>query len=180
MRRAGIAAAVAVALTFAGAACGGGKGAAEKAVEKATNGKVKANDNGGVTVNANGNQVNLGGSQLPSDFPKSDVPTPSGATLVASASNTENGKKVWLLTYTVKGDTASVVSDYQKALTDAGYRVDNSTSAGGSGASYQAFTAVGTTYDVNVAGGAATGQDAGFVVTVQPHDTSNDTTTSSG
>src|SRR5690242_2425098 len=141
MRRAGIAAAVAVALTIAGAACGSGKSTAQKAVEKATNGKVKANDNGGITVNENGNQVNIGGSQLPSDFPKSDVPTPSGGTLIASTSNTQDGKKVWLLTYTVKGDTASVMNDYKSALTSAGYRVDNSTSGGGSGASYQAFTA---------------------------------------
>lgn len=182
MKRATAAAALLVALMIGAAACGGGKSATQKAVDKATNGKVKVNDNGGITVKGNGGDLNLGGSQLPTDFPKSDVPVPSGGTLVASAYNTQDGKKSWILTYTVKGgDAASVVSDYQSALTGAGYHVNGSSSGGAGGSSFQTFTAVGTKYDVSVMGGsgAGTGSDAGFVVTVQTHDTSNDTTPSS-
>ncbi len=178
MRRLTAAAAVGLALTMGVAACGGGKSIAEKAVDKATGGKVKVKDNGDVSIKANGNELNIGGTQLPADFPKSDVPVPSGATLIASSFNTQDGKKSWFLTYSVKGDTAPVVSSYQSALTNAGYQINDATSGGASGASYQAFTAVGSKYDVNVGGGSATGSDAGFLVTVQPHDTSNDTTTS--
>ena len=179
MRRTTAAAALGLALAIGVAACGGGKSVTEKAVEKASGGKVKVNDNG-ITVKGNGGEANLGGSQLPTDFPKGDVPVPKDATLVASSFNTQDGKKSWFLTYTVKSDASSVLNSYQSALTSAGFRIDNASSGGASGGSYQMFTAVGTTYDVNVAGGASTSSDAGFVVTVQPHDTSNDTTTTSG
>jgi hypothetical protein len=180
MRRATAAATIAAVLAIGGTACGSGKSATQKAVENATKGKVKIDDKGGVTVDDNGNRVNLGGSELPQGFPKSDVPVPSDATLVGSFSDTKDGKHDWVLTYTVKGDTASVTDAYRSALTGAGYRIDGASSASAGGSSFQSFTAVGASYDVYVAAGTGTGQGAGFVVTVQTHDTSNDTTTSTG
>ena len=71
-------------------------------------------------------------------------------------------------------DSVSDATDaYRSALESAGYKINNSFNAGSGDSAVISFMAVGTTYDVNVAG-AADKTTNGIVVTVAPHDPSND------
>ncbi len=179
MRRTTAFAAVGVALALGLAACGGGKSTAEKLVDKATNGKVKVNDNG-VTVNyGNGNSASFGASTaLPKDFPTSDVPLPKGK-VTGAISTTDNGKGAWTVTIEPSGSVSDALSSYRSALESAGYTIQGSFNAGSGDSSVSTLSAVGTKYDVNV-GGTTGNSTNGIVVTVTPHDPSNDTTTSAG
>lgn len=179
MRRTTAFAAVGLAMLLGLAACGGGKTTAEKLVDKASNGKVKVDDNG-VTVNdGKGNSATFGAStELPKDFPTNDVPLPKGK-ITGSISGTNDGKSGWTLTIETSGSMQDTVDSYRSALESAGYKIENSFNAGSGDNAVSSFTAVGTKYDVNAAGGADT-KTNGIVVTVSTHDASNDTTTTDG
>ncbi|GEM_PF-1498360 len=184
MRRVTTALAVGLAGVLGLAACSSGgsssKDAAKKILEK--NGvKVKDNGNSFEFKDKNGsNSLSLGGStELPKDFPKGDVPLPKGDVVLA-ATSTSNGKKTYSVTIGTGSDTNAAAEDYQKTLKDAGYKIDNQFSLGGGSSGFSAYTATGTKWDVNVIGANDVGSHkGGLVITVTPHDTSNDTTSTS-
>lgn len=166
------------------AACGGGsdsaKNAAKKILEK--NGvKVKNNGNGVEFSDKNGKStLSAGGNaQLPTDFPKDDVPLPKGDVVLA-ASSTSNGKQSFTVTIGTGSDTNTAGDDYQQALKDAGYKIDSRLSLGGNSSGFSAYSATGSKWDVNVIAANDVGNHkGGLLITVTPHDTSNDTTTTS-
>jgi hypothetical protein len=173
MRRTMAFAAVGVAMALGLAACGGGKSTAEKLVDKASDGKVKVDHNGVTFKDDNGNSASIGaGSELPKDFPKDAVPLPKGK-VTGSISGTTDGKSSWTVTVEPSDSVSDATDAYRSALESAGYKINNSFNAGSGDSAVISFMAVGTTYDVNVAG-AADKTTNGIVVTVAPHDPSND------
>ncbi len=182
-RRAGAATAVVLFGLGVLAACGGGSDAVKTAIDKATNGKVKIDKNGNqITIrdkNGNGTFSVGGGTELPKDFPKGDVPLPKGAKLAAAISSEQNGKQYFVLTYAVEntGDLSKVADNYKSALQDAGFKVEGSMNLGGNGGGFSAFTAKGSSWDVSVfssGGGGSKGQQGGLQVSVTTHDSSSD------
>ncbi|TXN31199.1 hypothetical protein [Lacisediminihabitans profunda] len=83
--------------------------------------------------NATGGKVDLGGKEIPKDFP-SEVPIAKGEVLYGLSVG-DSGGKVWNLTIRVDG--ASSFDDIAKQLTDAGFKSDAavqaSTADGGTG-----------------------------------------------
>ena len=190
VKRAGTATVVGLlAVTALGACGGGGSDAVSNAIDKATNGKVKVDKNGNqITIkdkNGSGTFSAGGGTELPKGFPKSDVPRPDNATLQAAISGDRSGKQYFALTYAVdkSDDLAKVADDYKSALDDAGFTVKDSMSFGGAGGGFSAFTAKGTDWDVSVfsgGGGGSKGQQGGLQIQVTTHDSSTDTTDTTG
>lgn len=183
VKRAGTATAVVLLGVTTLAACGGGSDAVKTAIDKATNGKVKVDKNGNqITIkdkNGGGSMSFGGGTDLPKDFPKGDVPLPKNAKLQAAISGDQNGKQYFALTYVVdnNGDLAKVADDYKSALEDAGFKAEGSMDVGGKGGGFSAFTAKGTDWDVSVfssGGGGSKGQQGGLQVSVTTHDSSTD------
>jgi hypothetical protein len=118
--------------------------------------------------------VTIGDAKLPASFPKQDVPRPEPATLKAVVSGREGKRRYYSLTYSVRGsDLGTAASAYKADLTDAGFRIEASSSVGGSDASFSAFTARGDDWDVIVYGGGA-GGDGALSLQVTPHDPSTD------
>ena len=190
VKRAGTAAVLVLFGTGTLAACGGGSDAVSKAIDKATNGKVKVDKNGNqITIkdkNGSGTFSAGGGTELPKGFPKGDVPLPKNASLQAAISGDQNGKQYFALTYVVgkSDDLGTVADDYKSALEDAGFTADESMDFGGKSGGFSAFTAKGTDWDVSVfSSGSSSGKgdQGGLQIQVTTHDASSDsTTTTSG
>lgn len=175
MRRVATALAVG-SLVLGMAACGGD----DKATIKTKDGEVKIeggeDGNGSFTFkDADGNEGSFGASsELPKDFPKSDVPLPKGE-VTASLFGSEKGKKSWTITMDVGGKLSSVADDYTSKLEDAGFTVDEGFGGSGDGSDFTSFTAKGDTYDVHVIGSTDNKtKKSSLVVTVGPHDKSLD------
>jgi hypothetical protein len=129
----------------------------------------------GSTLPATGDgSVTIGDAKLPASFPKRDVPLPDGATLKAVVSGQDGKRRFYSLTYSVKGsELGTAATAYKADLTDAGFRVEASSSVGGADASFNAFTARGDDWDVIVYGGGS-GGDGALSLQVTPHDASTD------
>jgi hypothetical protein len=118
--------------------------------------------------------VTIGDAKLPATFPRKDVPLPEGATLKAVVSGKQGKRRYYSLTYSVRGsDLGTAATAYKKRLTDAGYRIETSSSVGVPDESFSAFTARGDDWDVIVYGG-GTGSDGALSLQVTPHDPSTD------
>lgn len=167
-----------LALVFAGllgagvlAACSGGgsDGSTSSTTTKPGSTLPLSGDNG----------VTIGDAKIPASFPRDDVPLPEGGTLEAVVSG-KQGKGYYSLTYSVNGkDLAAAARDYKQRLTDAGFRIEASSSAGAAAATFSAFTARGERWDVIVYGGGA-GSDGALSLQVTPHDPSSDVPGSGG
>ena len=81
----------------------------------------------GIINNVTGGNVDLGGAQLPKDFPK-EVPLASGAVIFGAGLGNDEGK-VWNVT--IKVADASALDGITKQLTDAGFTTDASGDASG-------------------------------------------------
>jgi hypothetical protein len=128
----------------------------------------------GSTVPSTTDGVTIGDTKLPASFPKRDVPLPEGGTLKAVVSGQQGKRRYYSLTFSVRGaDLKATATAYKAELTDAGYRIETSSSVGGSDASFSAFTARGDDWDVIVYGGGA-GGDGALSLQVTPHDPSTD------
>jgi hypothetical protein len=127
-----------------------------------------------------GDGVTIGDAKIPASFPRADVPLPEGATLKAVVSGKRGKRRYYSLTYSVNGkDLATAAGAYKARLTDAGYRIEASSSAGAAAAAFSAFTARGKQWDVIVYGG-GTGGDGALSLQVTPHDATTDVPGSSG
>jgi hypothetical protein len=165
MRRIVVLAALGMAGVLGLAACGGGS---SKTVST-PGGDVKVSKDGDkVTVEGKDGKGSFSagtGTDLPSGFPKSDVPLPDGD-LVGAVQSKQGDKQVFVLTYKLK-DAKGSLDDYKSALEDKGFKVDSSVSTGAGGG----FRATGTDWDVTAYGSNA-GSDNGVVVSVSTHDAS--------
>jgi hypothetical protein len=127
-----------------------------------------------------GDGVTIGDAKIPASFPRDDVPLPEGGTLKAVVSGKQGKRRYYSLTYSVNGkDLATAATAYKARLTDAGYRIEASSSAGDAAASFSAFTARGKRWDVIVYGGGS-GGDGALSLQVTPHDASADVPGSGG
>lgn len=173
---------------FALGACGAADDAvgngSKGAIESATGCKVNGNgDKADVKCKNGKSSFSVGtGADLPDGFPKSDVPLPDGK-IVSSVSTEVDGKPAYNITVKVDGSVSTAADDYKAALEDKGFTLDenSSFSLGGSGG-LTAFQARGTDWDVNVigAGGTTGGDSNALVVTVTTHDSTTDTTDTTG
>ncbi len=132
--------------------CSSGTG---DAIKKATDGKVKLDQDGKkVTVTDGDNSISVGTAQLPDSFPTDEVPRPDDATLKAVVSGKYKGEEYYSLTYTVSGTTLQrAATDYKSKLEGRAYRIEASSSAGSSTEGFRAFTAHGKDWDVVVYSG---------------------------
>jgi hypothetical protein len=128
----------------------------------------------GSTLPATGDDdVTIGDAKIPASFPRDDVPLPAGS-LEAVVSGGKGKARYYSITYSVRGrDLASAASAYKERLTDAGFRVEASSSTGEAAAAFSAFTARGEDWDVIVYGG-GTGDDGALSLQVTRHDPSTD------
>ncbi len=130
-----------------------------------------------VTVTDGDNSISVGAARLPASFPEDDVPLPKDGKLKASIVTGSSSRKAYTLSYAISdGDVAGAAKDYRGALTDAGYRIQASASAGAAAAVFSAFTALGPHWDVVVYSGGSAGADALLALQVTPHDRSKDPT----
>jgi hypothetical protein len=147
------------------AACGGGS---SKTIST-PGGDVKVSKNGDkVTVedkNGKGSFSAGSGTELPSGFPKADVPLPDGD-LIGAVESKQGDKQVYALTFKLK-DAKGSLDDYKSTVEDKGFTIDSSVSTGAGGG----FRATGTDWDISAYGSNA-GSDNGVVVTVSSHDAS--------
>jgi hypothetical protein len=119
-------------------------------------------------------RVTIGDAKIPASFPKRDVPLPDDATLKAVVSSQDGKRRFFSLTYSVRGsDLKDAAAAYKAALTDAGYRIEASSTVTVPGDSFSAFTARGEDWDVIVYGG-GTGSNGALSLQVTPHDPSAD------
>jgi hypothetical protein len=135
---------------------------------------------GSTVPGSGGNGVTIGDAKIPASFPRDDVPLPEGGALEAVVTGTQGKGRYYSLTYSVNGkDLATAARAYKDRLTDAGYRIEASSSAGAAAASFSAFTARGEAWDVIVYGGGS-GADGALSLQVTPHDAGADVPGSNG
>lgn len=118
-----------------------------------------------IAKSASGGKVDVGGTSIPSDFPKS-IPVYSGK-VVSAAALGSGAKEIWNVSIQVPDPNA--LKDIQSALTKAGLTTQAEGNAGKVGAS---LIATGKTYSVAV----LLAKDShGFIAnyTVSPDDDSN-------
>jgi hypothetical protein len=163
------------------AGCGGTDDAVDKAVDAASNGKVRVDKDGNkITVDDGDSSISIGDTKLPDDFPKGDVPLPDGGTLKAVVSGKKDGDQYFSLTYAIDGaDLKSAAKDYRSQLEHAGYRIESSSSIGGNAASFSAFTAIGSDWDVIAYSGGSSAAEGALSLQVTTHDPSKDDSSSS-
>lgn len=160
-------------------ACGGGssgKDAAKKILEK--NGVKVKNDGNTFSVSGNDGKSSIdvgAGTKLPSDFP-SAVPVPSSKVVSAVTTSNAKGAKVYSVTFQVGGDSATAANDYKSSLRDKGFTIDEGIDLGGNNGGFAAYTARSSDWDVSVVAASGSQNKGGLVVTVQPHDSSTDST----
>ncbi len=63
------------------------------------------------------------GNQLPSDYPSSHAPLPSGAKVLSAIGGSKGSGAQWAITTAVHGPVDAAVASYQHTLTNAGYTV---------------------------------------------------------
>lgn len=85
----------------------------------------------GLVNSATGGQVDLGGSQVPKDFPK-DVPLVGGKVISGTGIGGNDGK-VWNVAITISD--ASAMNGITKQLTDAGFKTVGTSTTSDSGSS---------------------------------------------
>jgi hypothetical protein len=148
-----------------GACSGGGSDDSTSSTTTKSGTTLPSTGDGGVTI---------GDAKLPASFPKRDVPRPGDATLRAVVSSKDGKRRFYSLTYSVQGgDLKTAAAAYKADLTDAGYRIEESSSVTAPGESFSAFTARGEDWDVIVYGG-GTGNNGALSLQVTPHDTGAD------
>ena len=139
-------------------------------------GRAKVEEDGDrVTVDDGDSAISVGGTELPDEFPKRDVPLPEGGTLQMVFANRKAGERSYTLSYGIDdGDVAGAANDYKAALIDDHYRIEASASAGAAAAVFSAYTAIGSEWDVIVYSGGSTATDAVLALQITPHRASND------
>lgn len=139
-------AAVAALVVIAG--CGGGGGT----TVKTGNGEVKTGDKGNVEISTKEDSLSIGaGTDLPDEFPK-DVPTPDDLQIQAAATNTQDGKQDFVITYTAP-DAKKAYEDYKSKLTGDGFTVTNDDTTEADGKFRGGLEATKGTWKVNVVAG---------------------------
>jgi hypothetical protein len=139
------------------------------------NGSAKVERDGDeLTIQNDDGSLSIGDAELPDHFPEDEVPLPEGADLKAVVAGGEGDERYYSLTYSVSGDDLEDAADaYRAALRAESYRIEASSSAGASAATFRAFTAVGEEWDVIVYGG-GTGSDGALSLQVTPHEGGDD------
>lgn len=149
--------AIIASLALAGVGCGGGGSSvadkiAEKAAEKSTGNKVDIDSkDGSVKVtDKEGNQVEYGnGAKLPADWPD-ELKPPSSVTIVASSTNTTNGKKSLFVTAESKASVADLQAGLKSQFEDAGYEITNESNFDSTDGGYANLEAKSDAYTASV------------------------------
>ena len=154
---------------FQGSTNRGSERLAEEVINDATGGQVDLSTNNGTiqVSNEDGSASAAYGSNvaLPANFP-SNVPTPQTGNLISAYGGTDTGQASFALVYTVTGtDVLGTSQSYQDRLRAAGFTVQDSGSASGSGGTVSGFTATNGQTTINVAV-TATGTTTNLSVTV--------------
>lgn len=145
---------LAAALTLVGTGCGDDAGdkLAEKITESQTGGDVDLNSEDGSVkfTDDEGNtfetDVNGEGAELPADWPAELAP-PDDIKIVTASTSTVNGAKTMTVLASADGTVADWAGGLKTQLEDAGYSIENDTTASGSGGDYAGLSATGD-YDV--------------------------------
>lgn len=137
---------------------------------KGDNGEVVNIGPSGISASGTAGSVQVGLASVPADFP-SEVPLPAGFNVVASATNTVDGKKSYVLTYEAEGAQQDKVSAYVDQLKAAGYE-DAGAGIGGQatstdGSSGGLWILASKKWQVTVIGSEDNGK-TGLLVTVSP------------
>ncbi len=85
---------------------------------------VSINPSGAISISDSAGSIVVGSDKLPDGFP-SDVATPPGFTIGASAKTQVDGKDAYTVTFTEDGDQSQSVNDYIDTLKAAGFKVDS-------------------------------------------------------
>jgi len=101
------------------AACSGGTSITTPGGEA-----VSINPSGGISISDSAGSIVVGSDKLPDGFP-SDVATPPGFTVGASAKTQVDGKDAYTVTFTQEGDQGQSVSDYIDTLKASGFKIDS-------------------------------------------------------
>lgn len=80
----------------------------------------------GLVDKATDGKVQLGGNEIPKDFP-SDIPLIDGDVVFALSANPDDGKKGWNVT--IKVDSADAFDEISRELTDAGFEATGNQSS---------------------------------------------------
>jgi hypothetical protein len=125
-------------------------------------------ENGGKSTISVGNA-----SQLPKDFPVSEVPLPARK-LIAVLTGSEPPNKLFNLTFRSGGDGRTAANEYRDQLDKAGFKIANFSSTSGSDGGFTQFDASNKNWDLVVVGGRADlGDKDSFSVQVTTHGSLN-------
>lgn len=133
------AAVAAVAVTLLVAGCGGGG----TVTVAGPSGAIASIGPSGIAISGSEGSLVVGGAQLPDGWP-SEVPSPEGFTVQASARSGSGDTATYTVTWKADGDQTTAITSYVDSLKAAGFTVTSQVAAsdmGGSGGVYELASA---------------------------------------